>query len=77
MLNLSAVKVTMIDVLTSVYIVSLISMCIVTNIRPIFVNYWDAEADLQKYSLQPMDLGQGLHHTLMVANQIVIMVLGS
>ena len=73
-MKLSLVSVEVIDILTCLYILSLVSMCVATNIRPVFVNYWDGGVGAENNEEKLMDLG--INHTWMVVNQTVIMVLG-
>ena len=67
-------SVEVIDILTSLYVLSLVSMCVATNIRPVFVNYWDGMVGAEYDKEKLMDFG--INHTWMVVNQSVIMMLG-
>ena len=61
-----------IDVLTSVYLLSLVSMGIVTNVRPFYVNYWNPDEHNHSEIIE-LD---STYVVGMVTNQIVIMILG-
>ena len=72
----------MIDVLTSVYLFSLLTMAIVTTVRPFYVNHWNMDNQNTK-EMEQMYISVGEEEELdavfvagMVTNQIVIMILG-
>ena len=62
-----------IDVLTCVYLLSLVTMGIVTNVRPFYVNYWNPD---EHNRTEIIELDSNTFVAGMVANQIVIMILG-
>ena len=70
------------DPIQSLYFFSLIVMVVVTNVRPVYINYWNKTEYLINKSLslnnsddQDEDL-KVWEVELMVANQIIITVLG-
>ena len=75
-MKLLQVPVEAIDIFTCVYVISLVTMCLATNIRPAFVNYWDGWVGEEYECQKKMDLGTDINHTWMIVNQSVIMVLG-
>ena len=64
----------------SLYFLSLVVMIVVTNVRPIFINYWNKTEYLINKNKSDVNLQEDLEQwesDIMVANQIIITVLGS
>ena len=60
-------------VVYTVYLLSLVSMGVVTNVRPFYVNYWNMD---EHNRTEIIELNSNTFVAGMVTNQIVIFILG-